>query len=48
MFKDFFIGYTVRFYPKPFDPIFALCGSKLGQFDPLNKFNYVGQRYVTY
>ncbi len=48
MSKGFFIGCIVRPYPKLFDPIFALCGSKLGQFDPLNKFNYVGQRYVTY
>lgn len=48
MFKGFFIGCIVRYCPKLFDPIFALCGSILGQFDPLNKFNYVGQRYVTY
>ena len=48
MFKGFFLCLFVRFYPKPFDPIFAVCGSILGQFDPLNKFNYVGQRYVAY
>lgn len=48
MFKGFFIGCIVRPYPKLFDPIFAFRGSKLGQFDPLNKFNYVGQSYVTY
>ncbi len=48
MFKGFFIGCIVRPCPKLFDPIFALLGSKLGQFDPLNKFNYVGQRYVAY
>ena len=48
MFKGFFIGYIVRPCPKLFDPIFAFWGSKLGQFDPLNKFNYVGQRYVAY
>lgn len=48
MFKGFFIGCIVRPDPKLFDPIFAFWGSKLGQFDPLNKFNYVGQRYVAY
>ena len=48
MFKGFFFGYIVRPHPKLFDPIFAFWGSKLGQFDPLNKFNYVGQRYVAY
>ena len=36
MFKGFFIGCIVRPCPKLFDPIFALLGSKLGQFDPLN------------
>jgi integrase len=38
MFKGFFVGCIVRYCPKRFDPIFALCGSILGQFDPLNKF----------
>jgi hypothetical protein len=42
MFKGFFLCLFVRLCPKLFDPIFALWGSKLGQFDPLNKFNYVG------
>ena len=36
MFKGFFIDCIVRCCPKRFDPIFALCGSILGQFDPLN------------
>ena len=38
MFKGFFVGCIVRYCPKRFDPIFALSGSILGQFDPLNKF----------
>ena len=48
MFKGFFIGCIVQCCPMQFDPIFAFWGSKLGQFDQLNKFNYVGQRYVAY
>lgn len=39
MFKGFFLCLFVRYCLIPFDPIFALCGSELGQFDPLNKFN---------
>ena len=34
MFKGFFIACIVQFCPEPFDPIFAVSGSILEQFDP--------------